>query len=83
MKKQKSKRRQREFTPSRREQFGNGISTYSPYVCNILQCVDVFEIYANDIRPRQIMILMNILLSYISNTSHMYTDDFPSTGARL
>ena len=40
---------------------------YSVGVC------DVFEIYDNNIWPMLIIIIINIILSYISNTTHTLT----------
>ena len=42
---------------------------------------DVFEIYDNNILPRLIMIIINIIILYFIQITH--TDDFPSTGTRL
>ena len=39
------------------------------------------EIYDNNILPRLIMILINIIILYFIQITH--TDDFPSTGNRL
>ena len=45
-------------------------------------CVrDVFAIYDNNISPRLIMKIINIIIQYFIQIRH--TDDFPSTGTRL
>ena len=52
-------------------------------VCvHVRACVrDVFSIYDNNISPRLIMIIINIVILYFIEIRH--TDDFPSTGAQL
>ena len=45
-------------------------------------CVrDAYAIYDNNIRPRLIRILIEIIILYFIQIRH--TDDFPSTGTRL
>ena len=45
-------------------------------------CVsDVFAIHDNNISPRQIMIIIRIIILYFIHIRH--TDDFSSTGTRL
>ena len=50
-------------------------------VC-VHECVcDVFAIYNNNIWPRLIMIIIQIIILYFIQITH--TDDFPSTGTQL
>ena len=49
---------------------------------DVCMCVhDVFVVYDNNILPRLIMIIIQMIIRYFTQIAH--TDDFPSKGTRL